>query len=217
MCRGGARFSADQGRQGSQTPTRFVTPLDERRAVVNVSFGAEYALNETYAAYLGFWTDFSPLTSQQFSDIDRSGQGFVLATGEVDLYHVVFGATRTTKRSTIAAGVVVSQGDGDRPVQCRYHRHGRRAGFHTGGPPDRTPRIVLQHLSFTRLYLLLFLERVHHIAGIAQSACYHPQRGQAGSLALAVTGGALERQRLGVGRAGSQVVTPVIGDHTNPA
>ena len=71
-----------------------------------------HTLNETYAAYLGFWTDFSPLTGQQFSDIARSGQGFVLATGEVDLYHVVFGATRTTKRSTIAAGVVVSQGTG---------------------------------------------------------------------------------------------------------
>ena len=83
--------------------------------MVNVSFGAEYALNETYAAYLGFWTDFSPITSQQFRDIDRSGQGFVLATGDVDLYHVVVGATRTTKRSTIAAGVVVSQGTGTAP------------------------------------------------------------------------------------------------------
>jgi hypothetical protein len=48
--------------------------------VVNVSFGGEYALNDTYAAYVGCWTDFSPLTSQQVNDILRSRQGLVLAT-----------------------------------------------------------------------------------------------------------------------------------------
>src|SRR5262245_18969239 len=61
------------------------------------------------------------------------------------------------------------------------------------------------------------VERLLGSGEIAQSACDHPQRGQAGGLALAVTGGAFERQRLGVCHAGSQVVTPAIGDDTNPA
>src|SRR5262249_53086169 len=61
------------------------------------------------------------------------------------------------------------------------------------------------------------VERLLGSGEIAQNACDHPQYGQAGSLALAVTGGALERQRLGVGHSGSQIVTPAIGDHTNPA
>src|SRR5262249_21769770 len=48
------------------------------------------------------------------------------------------------------------------------------------------------------------VERFLSSGEIAQNACYPPQRRQAGSLALAITGGALERQRLGVGGAGSQ-------------
>ena len=146
---GGRPFFRGPGTAGLPDSTRFVTPLDERRAVVNVSFGAEYALNETYAAYLGFWTDFSPLTSQQFSDIDRSGQGFVLATGEVDLYHVVFGATRTTKRSTIAAGVVVSQGTGTAPSNADITATGDVLGFTQGG------RLIERHESFFSISLLL--------------------------------------------------------------
>src|SRR5262245_58016361 len=83
---GGRPFFRGPGTEGRIDSAPFLTPLDERRTVVNVSFGAEYALNDTYAAYLGFWTDFSPLKSQQVSDILRSRQGLVMSTGEVDLY-----------------------------------------------------------------------------------------------------------------------------------
>jgi hypothetical protein len=71
---------------------------------ISSPYPTTYALNETYAAYVGCWTDVSPLTRQQVTAILRSQQGVVLATGEVDLYQVVFGATRTTQRSTVAVG-----------------------------------------------------------------------------------------------------------------
>src|SRR5262245_11572432 len=51
---------------------------------------------------------------------------------------------------------------------------------------------------------------------ITQSACYQSQSGQAGRLAFAITGGTLERQRLGIGHAGNQVVTPGISEHAEP-
>ena len=147
-CRGGPFFRGP-GAEGLPDSTRFVTPLDERRAVVNVSFGAEYAFNDTYAAYVGFWTDFSPLTRQQFSDIALSDQGFVLATGEVDLYHVVVGATRTTQRSLIAAGVVLSQGTGTTLSNADITPTGDVLGLTQGG------RFLEHHESFFSVSLLL--------------------------------------------------------------
>jgi len=53
----GRPFFRGPGTEGMTDSTPFLTPLDERRTVVNVSFGAEYALNDTYAAYMGFWTE----------------------------------------------------------------------------------------------------------------------------------------------------------------
>ena len=146
---GGHPFFRGPGTEGLGDSAPFLTPLDERRTVVNVSFGAAYALNETYAAYLGFWTDFSPLTRQQFSDIALSGQGFVLATGEVDLYHVVVGATRTTKRSTLAAGVVLSQGTGATLSNADITPTGDVLGLTQGG------RFLEHHESFFSVSLLL--------------------------------------------------------------
>ena len=146
---GGRPFFRGPGTEGLPDSAGFLTPLDERRTVVNVSFGAEYAINNTYAAYVGFWTDFSPLTRQQFRDIELSGQGFVLATGEVDLYHVVFGATRTTKRSKIAAGVVVSHGTGTAQSSADITATGDVLGFTQGG------RVIERDVSFFSVSLLL--------------------------------------------------------------
>jgi hypothetical protein len=146
---GGRPFFRGPGTEGLGDSAPFLTPLDERRTVVNVSFGAEYALDDTYAAYVGFWTDFSPLTRQQFSDIALSGQGFVLATGEVDLYHVVVGATRTTKRSTIAAGVVLSQGTGTTLSNADITATGDVLGLTQGG------RFLERQESFFSVSLLL--------------------------------------------------------------
>jgi hypothetical protein len=144
---GGRPFFRGPGTEGLGDSASFLTPLDERRTVVNVSFGAAYALNDTYAAYVGFWTDFSPLTRQQFSDL--SNQGFVLATGEVDLYHVVVGATRTTKRSMIAAGVVLSQGTGTTQSNADITATGNALGLTQGG------RFIERHESFFSVSLLL--------------------------------------------------------------
>jgi hypothetical protein len=146
---GGHPFFRGPGTTGLPDSTRFLTPLDERRAVVNVSFGAEYALNDMYAAYVGVWTDFSPLTSQQFRAIDHSGQGFVMAVGEVDLYHVVFGATRTTQRSKVAAGMVISQGTGTAPSNLDITATGDVLGLTQGG------RLIERHAAFFSVSLLL--------------------------------------------------------------
>lgn len=124
--------------EGTTDSAPFLTPLDERRAVVNVSVGAEYAFNDTYAAYLGFWTDFSPLDSTQIRDIARDGQGFVLPTGDVDIYHVVFGATRTTKRSKFAAGVIFSHGTGTSLSEFDVTPTGDILGLSARGPRYRT-------------------------------------------------------------------------------
>jgi hypothetical protein len=51
---GGRPFFRGPGTEGRPDSTAFLTPLDERRGVVNVSFGAAYTLNDTYAAYVGF-------------------------------------------------------------------------------------------------------------------------------------------------------------------
>jgi hypothetical protein len=144
---GGRPFFRGPGTEGLGDSAPFLTPLDERRTVVNVSFGAAYALNDTYAAYVGFWTDFSPLTREQFSDL--SNQGFVLATGEVDLYHVVVGATRTTQRSMIAAGVVLSQGTGTTQSNADITATGNALGLTQGG------RFIERHESFFSVSLLL--------------------------------------------------------------
>jgi hypothetical protein len=144
---GGRPFFRGPGTEGLGDSAPFLTPLDERRTVVNVSFGAEYALNDTYAAYVGFWTDFSPLTREQFSDL--SNQGFVLATGEVDLYHVVVGATRTTPRSMIAAGVVLSQGTGTTQSNTDITATGNALGLTQG------ERLIERHESFFSVSLLL--------------------------------------------------------------
>ena len=146
---GGHPFFRGPGTAGLPDSTRFLTPLDERRAVVNVSFGAEYALDEMYAAYVGVWTDFSPLTSQQFRAIDLSGQGFVMAVGEVDLYHVVFGATRTTQRSKVAAGIVISQGTGTAPSTIDLTATGDVFGLTQGS------RLIDRHAAFFSVSLLL--------------------------------------------------------------
>jgi hypothetical protein len=146
---GGRPFFRGPGTEGRIDSAPFLTPFDERRAVVNVSFGAEYALNDTYAAYLGFWTDFSPLKSQQVNDILRSRQGLVLTTGDVNLYHVVFGATRTTKRSTIAAGMVVSHGTGTAPSHVDITPTGDVLGLTQGD------RIIERDVSFFSISLLL--------------------------------------------------------------
>ena len=146
---GGRPFFRGPGTAGLPDSTRFLTPLDERRAVVNVSFGAEYALDDMYAAYVGVWTDFSPLTSQQFRAIDLSGQGFVMAVGEVNLYHVVFGATRTTQRSKVAAGMVISQGTGTAPSTIDITATGDVLGLTQGG------LLIDRHAAFFSVSLLL--------------------------------------------------------------
>jgi hypothetical protein len=146
---GGRPFFRGPGTEGRPDSTAFLTPLDERRTVVNVSVGAAYALNETYAAYVGFWTDFSPLTRQQVTEILRSNQGVVLATGEVDLYHVVFGATRTTQRSTVAVGVGLSHGTGSAPSNVDITPTGDVLGLTQGG------RVIARDVSFWSLSLLL--------------------------------------------------------------
>ena len=56
------------------------------------------------------------------------------------------------------------------PRLMRYHPNGRRAGLGAGGPHYRTRRVILQHLSVTRLYLLLLVERVYHICQFANLA-----------------------------------------------
>jgi hypothetical protein len=146
---GGRPFFRGPGTEGRLDSAPFLTPLDERRAVVNVSFGAEYALNDTYTAYVGFWTDFSPLKSQEVNDILRNRQGLVLATGDVNLYHVVLGATRTTKRSMIAAGVVVSHGTGIAPSNVDITPTGDVLGLTQGD------RVIERDVSFFSLSLLL--------------------------------------------------------------
>jgi len=73
----------------------------------------------------------------------------VLATGEVDLYHVVFGATHTTKCSTIAAGVVVSHGTGNAPSNVDITPTGDVLGLTQGN------RVIERDVSFVSLSLLL--------------------------------------------------------------
>lgn len=144
----GRPFFRGPGVTGPDSAT-FLTPLDERRAVVNVSVGVEYALNDTYAAYLGFWTDFSPLDSQQTRDVILNGQGAILPTGDVDIYHVVFGATRTTQRSKIAAGVVVSHGTGTSQSNFDITRSGDILGSTPGDV------LIERDVSFFSISLLL--------------------------------------------------------------
>lgn len=147
--RRGRPFFRGPGTEGSGDSVPFLTPLDERRAVVNVAFGAEYTFTDVYAAYLGFWTDFSPLDSQQSRDIALSGQGFVLPTGDIDLYHVVLGATRTTRRSKFAAGVVFSHGTGTVQSEIDVTATGNILGLTPGG------RLSERNVSFDSLSLVL--------------------------------------------------------------
>jgi hypothetical protein len=127
----------------------FLTPLDERRTVANVSVGAEYAFSDTYAAYLGFWTDFSPLDNKQTREVILNNQGVILPTGDVDIYHVVFGATRTTQRSKIAAGAVVSHGTGTSQSGLDITPTGDILGSTPGGG------LISRHVSFFSISLLL--------------------------------------------------------------
>jgi hypothetical protein len=127
----------------------FLTPLDVRRAVVNVSFGTEYLVNDTYAAYLGFWTDFSPLDRQQTRDILSNARGLVLPTTDVDLYHIVFGAARTTTRSKIAAGVVLSHGTGTSQSGLEITATGDILGLTPGSS------LIERHVSFSSLSFVL--------------------------------------------------------------
>jgi hypothetical protein len=92
--------------------TRSLRLLDEREPVVNVSAGTEYRLTSMYAAYAGFWTDFSPININTSKALLRSAEGFPLAFSSVDVYNVVVGLSRRTTSTLIGAGVVVSYGRG---------------------------------------------------------------------------------------------------------
>ena len=148
----GRPFFTGPGTEGVGDSAPFLTPFDERRAVVNVSFGAEYSLNDMYAAYLGFWTDFSPLDSKQTRAVILSQQGDILPIGDINIYNVVVGATRTTQRSKIAAGVVVSHGTGTTQSEVDF----TRSGTATGLSPLAIENGLFEHqASFFSISLLL--------------------------------------------------------------
>ena len=116
--------------------------------MLNVSVGAEYTFNARYAAYLGFWTDFSPIEGKQVRDILIGSSGFVLPTASVDLYHVVVGATRTIQRGKIAAGIVVSHGAGTSQSDVDITATGTLAGTSARG-------LLAHAVSFSSLSFLL--------------------------------------------------------------
>ena len=132
----------------------FLTPFDERRAVVNVSAGLEYVVNAAYTAYVGFWTDFSPADRHQVRDIIVSDQGFLLPAASLDLYHLVVGATYTIRRGKVAAGIVLSHGTGTTQSDVDVSPTGSVIGLSTRGPIPHT--VSFSSISFLLGYTYLF-------------------------------------------------------------
>jgi hypothetical protein len=138
----------------SSDSAAFLTPFDQRQAVLNVSVGVEYALNTMYTAYVGFWTDFSPSPGKQVRDILIGNSGFLLPTASIDLYHLVFGATRTIQRGKIAAGVVLSHGTGTSQSDVDITTSGTIAGTSAQGPIPHA--VSFSSLSFLLGYTYFF-------------------------------------------------------------
>jgi hypothetical protein len=132
----------------------FLTPFDQRRSVVNVSVGAEYILNTTYAAYLGFWTDFSPIDSKQVRDILVGSSDIFLPAAAVDLYHIVVGGARTIRQGKLAAGIVLSYGTGRSQSDVDITPTGTVTGMSTGAPISHA--VSFSSISFLLGYTYFF-------------------------------------------------------------
>jgi long-subunit fatty acid transport protein len=87
--------------------------LDERTWVVNAALGVEYRASERWAAYAGFWTDFSPVDIDDLKEMgNREDIGNPIALGSVDIYHAAVGVSRRSADRVLAVGLVGAYGTG---------------------------------------------------------------------------------------------------------